>query len=303
MRRFSALVVAASIAATLTACSGGSNDCNSGVTSGEASSAVDAPGEVGTAPEVDFPTPLITNSVERSVLVHGDGETVKEGQPVILEATILSGADGTVLQQTAYAADGGSLFALGDQGLPALGTGLECATVGSRVAIVASGEEGAGSAPAAADSVVYVVDVVDAYPARATGADQLPVVGMPAVVTAPDGTPGLTIPNEEAPTDYRMAVLKLGEGDIVEEDDAVVVKITVVDWETEEVTQSTWETGGATIIDLSSDTVPAGLAQAVAGEQVGSQILAVVPPGLAGTPEAPGASTLVYVVDILGTVD
>jgi peptidylprolyl isomerase len=125
---------------------------------------------------------------------------------------------------------------------------------------------------------------------------------MPSVVGAPDGTPGITIPNEDAPTDYRLSVLKRGGGDVVEDDEAVVVKFTAVDWETSEVTTSTWSTGSAAILDLEGTAVSEGLRQAIAGEKIGSQILAVLPPGLAGSAEAPATSTLVYVVDILGTV-
>ncbi|MCU1638169.1 MAG: peptidylprolyl isomerase [Microbacteriaceae bacterium] len=303
MRRFSALVVAASVTAALTACAGvgGAAGCASSVPSGDAASIVEADSKFGSAPEVTFPTPLITRSLERSVLIQGGGETVQEGQPVILEATILNGADASVLQQTPYAADGGSLFTVGDDGLPALGPGLACATVGSRVAVVAPGGEN-GEAAATEDSIVYVVDVLRAYPSRATGTAQLPVVGMPSVVGAPDGTPGITIPNEDAPTDYRLSVLKRGGGDVVEDDEAVVVKFTAVDWETSEVTTSTWSTGSAAILDLEGTAVSEGLRQAIAGEKIGSQILAVLPPGLAGSAEAPATSTLVYVVDILGTV-
>ncbi len=302
MRRFPALVVAASVLAALTACAPGlvGNGCESTVTSGSASATVDAPGDFGSAPEVRFPTPLITTTIERTELIAGDGERLKPGQPVFLEATILNGTDATVLQQTAYAPEGGSLFTIGDTALPALGTGLECTTEGSRVAIVASAEDSAASdsPPATSDSVVFVVDVVRAFPARANGTVQLAVAGMPSVVTAPDGTPGITIPSEPAPTEARESLLRLGDGDEIVAGDQVVAKLTAVDWEGESVVQSTWETGSAAIVDLAGDSVSEGLKEAITGKTVGSQVLAIVPPA-AG---ADGA-TLIYVIDILGTVN
>lgn len=302
MRRFPALVVAASVLAALTACTTGAatNGCESTVTSGPASETVDAPGAFGSAPEVSFPTPLITKSLERTELIAGEGEPIQSGQPVILEATILNGTDAALLQQTAYAPEGGSLFTIGDTGLPALGTGLECTTEGSRVAIVASAEDSAAndSPPATSDSIVYVVDVVRAFPARADGTPQLAVAGMPSVVTAPDGTPGITIPAEPAPTEASEALLRLGDGDEIRAGDQVVAKLTSVDWDDESVVQSTWTTNSAAIVDLAGDSVSEGLKDAIIGKTVGSQVLAIVPPE-AGTDGA----TLIYVVDILGTVN
>jgi len=302
VRRFPALVVAASVLAALTACAPGqaADGCESTVTGGSASATVDAPGDFGTAPEVSFPTPLITKSIERTELIAGEGEPLKYGQPVILEATILNGTDAAVLQQTAYAPEGGSLFTIGDTGLPALGAGLGCTTEGSRVAIVASAEDSAAndSPPATSDSIVYVVDVVRAFPARADGTAQLAVAGMPSVVTAPDGTPGITIPSEPAPTEARVALLRLGDGDEIREGDQVVAKLTAVDWDDESVVQSTWPTGSAAIVDLAGDSVSDGLKDAITGQTIGSQVLAVIPPE-----EGTDGATLIYVVDILGTVN
>jgi peptidylprolyl isomerase len=302
VRRFPALVVAASVLAALTACAPGqaADGCESTVTGGSASATVDAPGDFGTAPEVSFPTPLITKSIERTELIAGEGEPLKYGQPVILEATILNGTDAAVLQQTAYAPEGGSLFTIGDTGLPALGAGLGCTTEGSRVAIVASAEDSAAndSPPATSDSIVYVVDVVRAFPARADGTAQLAVAGMPSVVTAPDGTPGITIPSEPAPTEARVELLRLGDGDEIREGDQVVAKLTAVDWDDESVVQSTWPTGSAAIVDLAGDSVSDGLKDAITGQTIGSQVLAVIPPE-----EGTDGATLIYVVDILGTVN
>lgn len=307
MRRISALVVAASVLAAATACSQApaASDCASPVTSGPASTTVDATGDFGAAPTVTFPQPLIATGIERSTLIEGDGDVLRDGQPVVLEATIVSAVDGTELQKTAYAAEGGSLFTVGDESLPALGSGLECATVGSRIAVVASASAGAGGAETGGDSVVYVVDVLRAYPARADGVDQLPVPGMPSVVSAPDGTPGLTIPSEPAPTDYRQSLLQLGSGDAVAADDLVVAKITAVDWEGRNVTQSTWATGTTSIVDLAGTSVSEGLKQAITGERIGSRVLAVVPGSLGATADGatPSDATIVYVVDILGTVN
>lgn len=289
---------------SLSACATGSpaSGCDTGAPDGPSSSTVSTPQEFGTAPEVSFPQPLVAKQVEAVVLEQGDGAIVRTGQPVLVEATILSGADGSVLQQTAYDSNGGSLFTLGDSALPELGEGLECMRLGSRVAVVApaADAEAEGASPA---STVFVVDLIDAYKAKADGTDQIPQNGLPAVVTAPDGAPGITIPNESAPTDFREATLKEGSGEEITEDSNVIAKFTSVDWESGTVGDSTWTTGGAAILTLAdAATVSTGLKEAIVGQRVGSQVVAVLPPDVNGVGGQPGSSTLVYVVDILGVI-
>ncbi|MBC7518795.1 MAG: peptidylprolyl isomerase [Microbacteriaceae bacterium] len=310
MRKFSVLAVAAAALVALTACSpAGSDDaqsenCAAAPVGGHASSIISAPGSVGSAPKVSFPTPLITTTLERTALTDGLGSPVQTGQPVILEATVLNGTDGSELQKTGYTKNGGSLFTVGDKTLPALSRGLACALVGSRVAIVASAKDNAtaGQTPGR-DSIVYVVDILRAFKSRADGADQAPVAGLPTVVIAPDGTPGVTIPHSAAPGKFVSSVLKLGEGKKLQANDIVVAKVTSINWSTRAVVDSTWKTSGSTIYDLGASSVTEGVKRALVGHEIGSQILAIVPPALAvADGAAPADATLIYVIDILGTV-
>ncbi|WP_165065648.1 FKBP-type peptidyl-prolyl cis-trans isomerase [Marisediminicola senii] len=309
MRRLSALIVTASVLATLTACSGGINeevevDCPSGITSGSASDTVETDTDFGAAPEVTFPVPLVSDGVQVSVIEAGDGDELETGQPVLIEATILNGTDGTVIQQTSYAEDAGSLFTVGDSGLPALGNALECVTVGSRVAVTASAQANVGDQGQAStdDSVVYVIDVLDAFDARADGSFQAVDGDLPAVVTAPDGTPGITIPNALAPTELSSGTLRKGDGEKVTDDSALVAKLTAVDWNTGAVTSSTWETGSTAVLNLAGTDISEGLREVLVGKTVGSQVVAVIPADVGGTEAAPASSTIVYVIDILGTL-
>ena len=310
MRKFSVLAVAAAALVALTACSpAGSDDaqgesCAAAPVGGHASSIVSAPGTLGSAPKVSFPTPLITTTLERTALTAGSGSPVQSGQPVILEATVLNGTDGSELQKTGYSRQGGSLFTVGDKTLPALSRGLTCARVGSRVAIVASAKDNstAGQTPGN-DSIVYVVDVVRAFKARADGVDQAPIAGLPTVVIAPDGTPGVTIPHSSAPSTFVSSVLKRGAGKTLQSSDIVVAKVTTINWTTRAVVDSTWKTGGSTIFDLGAQSVSEGVKRALLGHEIGSQILAMVPAALsAADGVAPADATLIYVIDILGTV-
>ena len=79
---------------------------------------------------------------------------------------------------------------------------------------------------------MFVIDVQRAFPARADGAPRLTRDGFPAVVLAPDGRPGITVP-EGRPAEGRsqVEVLKQGSGEIVEDGDSVVVHYTGVLWD------------------------------------------------------------------------
>jgi hypothetical protein len=312
VRKTAALIVAFGTLVALTGCAGNAsaNGCDSPVASGEASSIVTATGAFAAQPKVDFPTPLITKKTQRTQLLPGDGPALQPGQPALVDLTLLNGATGKVLTQTQYDGTGGSLITVGPSTFPALSHGLECATVGSRVAIVGSakdtheGQANPQQGIGADDAFVFVVDILRAFPASANGAGQIPDTGLPAVVLAPDGTPGITIPHSAPPKNLRVAELKSGNGEKVAAKDFVVLKYTGISWSDRTVFDSTWKDGPAVVREMTkSDTVDEGMLKGLVGKRVGSQVLIVVPPKLAaGNSLAPGGATLVYVVDILGII-
>ncbi|MES2094987.1 MAG: FKBP-type peptidyl-prolyl cis-trans isomerase [Actinomycetota bacterium] len=317
MRKTTALIFAIAILGALTACASGANGasrssarCNPVAASGAASSVVTATGAAGSAPKVDFPTPLYAKKTEVSTLRAGTGAPIAAGQPVILDVTILNGANATTLQKTSYGSTGGSLITAGESTFPALSEGLTCARVGSRIAIVGSaldshkGMADPTNGIGKNDSFVYVVDVKNAFPAKANGRSQIPVNGLPAVVLTDDGTPGITVPNRAAPRSSTVTVLKEGAGATVKAGQFLVVKYTGIGWSTKTVFDSTWPSSQATVLQAGASAVSPGLSKALIGRPVGSQILAVLPPKAAavpdGTGKAPADDAAVYVVDILG---
>ncbi|MEO6505131.1 MAG: FKBP-type peptidyl-prolyl cis-trans isomerase [Terrimesophilobacter sp.] len=312
MRKTAALLVAFGMLAALTACSGtaSAQGCDSPITSGGASSVVTAAGELGSQPKVEFPTPVVTQKTQRTQLLPGDGPALQTGEPALVELTLLNGATGAVLTQTAYDGIGGSLITVGPSSFPSLSRGLKCATVGSRVAIVGSakdthnGQASEGQGIGADDSFVFVVDILKAFPAKADGNGQVPEVGLPAVVLAPNGAPGITVPHSSAPNELKVALLQTGDGTKVADSDYVVLKYTAIAWADGAVVDSTWKDGPAVVKEMvKSDTVPEGLVKGLVGKRTGSQVLLVIPPKLAqGVTSAPTDATLVYVVDILGII-
>jgi peptidylprolyl isomerase len=317
VRKISALFVTAALAVTLTACASDPGYAGCGkYESGDASSIIDVSGKFGATPKVDFPTPIVTRSTQATEVIAGAGERLEAGQPVRAEFAIYHGSTGESLQATPFDGNGVMTMA-GESALPAIGHALECATVGSRLVVTTTAEDVFSQAAIdqlgakADDSFVFIVDVLDAYLPKADGTPQTPQTGNPAVVTAPNGAPGITIPKSggssvEPPKDLIVSVLQRGDGDKLEEGTNAVVHYTGVLWDTNKVFDSTWQKNSAAVFKLSEQSVVKGFLDGLVGQQVGSQVLLVVPPELAygdnGNGSVPPGATLVFVVDILGQI-
>src|SRR5690606_379116 len=115
---------------------------------------------------------------------------------------------------------------------------MVCAQSGSRIAVTTTyGDSGIAGAGATEEtlkhSVVIVLDVHGVYLGKADGLNQLPADGMPVVVTAPDGTVGITVPSGidvPAKGDDKASTIKLGSGAKLAEGDAAVVQLANWSW-------------------------------------------------------------------------
>lgn len=325
MRRIPALVSSVALvtvlAASLVGCSSsGFEDCAPQVVSGNASKLVRAPGESGTKPTVSVPAPLVVHAPQRTVLQEGTGSPIPKGGVADFEASIVDGATGTVLLQTAY--DPSSNLPVrgvaGREG--ALYQSFTCARVGDRISIVTPmGVSGVDTSSVGISdpnaTIVFVIDVVASYLGKANGVNQLPQDGMPNVVTAPDGTPGITVPAGGPPAKTRIATIKAGGGVKVAENDHVVAHVSAWVWPktgtelTSVDSMSSWDANPFTlpvVVDPTTQTgVTKGIFDALRGATVGSQLLAVVAPadsyadGSWPTGTAAG-DTVIYVIDVLG---
>lgn len=312
-RAASALLVAAATLGGLSACYvGPSNaaDCTPRA-SGDASDAVTASGAVLSQPTVSFPTPLLPETTEATTLIEGTGDPITGDQFVSGYLSIFNGTTGELLDQSDYGAGTPSSFVIDRLPIDGLKDGLQCSQVGSRVAVVVPGDEAFpdDNRPAGLsenDSLVVVVDFKDAYLGRAQGTAQVAQNGMPSVVLAPDGRPGITVPQGAPPSNLRVSTLIASNGREVEEGDSVLVNYTGVLWDSGEVFDSSWENGAPITIQLTDGQAIEGFLNALNGKKVGDQVLAVIPPdqgyGEDGTGSIPGDATLVFVIDILGIV-
>jgi FKBP-type peptidyl-prolyl cis-trans isomerase len=320
VRKSVAVLVAAGFVAVTAGCSSIAepSSCDPISTSGDASTLISATGAIGSAPEVSFPTPVLTEKLQTSVLTEGDGDTLYPGQTADIQASLYIGATGDQLTATDYDPSNPVRLTVGDEN-SAMAQSLQCQTVGSRAATVLTVEEmyGAGQLDPSlglsdSDTLILVTDIGASYLGRADGDLQSLQSGFPSVVTAPDGTPGITLPNEDAPTDLMITDIRTGDGATVEDGDKVIVHYTGVLWTEETVFDSSWERSQPStfeVVEMTNDDPATGLVpglyEALNGATVGSQVIAVIPEE-SGYPEGsspaavPAGSTMVFVLDILG---
>ena len=312
IRPLAALSVAAMSALLLAGCAGSAepdatpspsstaaSDCGLDPQAGADSDAVTVS---GTAPELtaEVPTDLAFADLQRTVATAGDGDELAVGQLVSGQYQVIDPATGEIqLDSATTAPDESGLVPLIVDASSIIGSAVLCTPLGSSTAFTIPGSMlGDG-----ATNVVVVAQSVDELPTVATGEDQDPVAGMPEVELAGDGTPTVTIPDEEPPTEVQIADLKLGDGATVESGDTVFVQYLGIKWSDGSEFDSSWSRGAPA--QFQTTGVVQGFQQALEGQAVGSQVLVVIPPAAGyGEGEINDADlkgeTLVFVIDILG---
>lgn len=315
MRKTSAALITVSLTAlALTGCTAAPSfegaSCERATDSHVASLAT-VTGDLGTEPKVTLPTPVRINESSVSDLIVGEGRAITTAdQLVALDVALYAGDSGELIVATEFNGDLSRLSNIDSwaQQIPGIATALECATEGSRIITGISPEDFGAEASAGFnlgkdESVVAVIDVLKVYLPHAEGSLEFNgALGLPTVVRAPDGRPGIIVPDADAPEELVVQTLIKGDGPVVTGDEPLRVHYTGVTWEGREVFDSSWDSN-AKQFDLTS-VIP-GFAEGLMGQTVGSQVLIVIPPALGyGEQEQagiPANSTLVFVVDILGT--
>lgn len=311
IRPASVVVAAVFLSTGLAACSSGpvEPDCEP-LAAGDNSALVSV--SDATPPTLDFPTPLVSPQVELSVIEPGDGPVVQPGSYVSLSYVSATG-DGAPGAVVGFDTDTPALslpFNDDETTPPILLDSLECVAEGSTVVVTGPLDSAFGQGAAAAQgldpsaSVVFAFRLDSVVPPRADGAEQwVTTPGLPSVALAPDGTPGVTIPRSDPPTAFTMATLKAGWGPVVNEGDSVTVKYSGFLWTEQTQFDTTWDDGVPLTVAMDGQSVVPGFQQAIVGQRVGSQVIAVLPPefayGSEGSGAIPADATLVFVIDIL----
>jgi peptidylprolyl isomerase len=264
-----------------------------------------------TKPTVTFASPITAESIQSRVVFEGDGDVFTGKNLIEFEFAGYNGGTGELLQETEFDGLNPSPGFFGPESVPNFCSALVGAKEGSRVVAIfppkdahdGLGVESLGIGPN--DSFVFVFDLSRVYLEQAEGSAVAPEAGMPAVVTTPDGVPGITIPNTDAPSELRISQLIKGSGETVNSGDNVTMHYSGFLWDNGTKFDSSWDKGTPAQFEVSPGMLIDGFLSAVVGQPVGSRVVVVIPPALGYGEQAsatiPANSTLVFVIDILGT--
>ncbi|MBS1697701.1 MAG: hypothetical protein JST25_04775 [Actinobacteria bacterium] len=292
MRKTAAALITLGLAAlALAGCSAGPSfagqACSAKTTSSVLTNSVTVKGDFGSAPKVTFATPTKVQRASVDDLITGTGTAITaKNQPILIDVALYDSNTGQSLGSTGF--DDSTQVAdinTWDSQLKTLGDALGCATAGSRLLV------GFPAGTVSEGGAVAVVDVRKVFLPHAEGSlEYNDALGLPTVVRAPDGRPGIIIPDAAKPAKQITQTLIRGTGPKLTTADVVRVQLTSVDWDTRKVLRTTWDSESVAIS-----------AAGLEGQTVGSQVLLVVPPADATqSTGSDGSGTQAIVVDILG---
>jgi peptidylprolyl isomerase len=264
-------------------------------------------GGFGEPPKVKVGSPWAIDKTRTKVLEPGKGPVVGEGQSVEVNYYGVNGRTGKKFDES-FSTGQPVAFSLA-QVVPGFSKGLAGQRQGSRVLIAMPGEDGydpMGGNPQAGievgDTLIFVVDLVDAQLAGPEGSAVRPKEGLPTV-TDKGGKPEVTIPESAPPTTLQVQPLIKGKGKKVGANDAITFNYLWVRWSDGKVLEET--SGGKSATAELSGLLP-GMVKGLTGQTVGSRVLLVIPPADGypdgnATPSIKPDETLVIVVDLLFT--
>ncbi|POM27669.1 FK506-binding protein [Actinomadura rubteroloni] len=206
---------------------------------------------------------------------------------------------------------------IGKTGVKGVDEGLVGQTAGSRVVLEIPPGKGFGSQGeqmgiAATDSIVFVVDILGVYP-KGMGpsgtAQEQKDKNLPSVAAGKPGeAPKVTMPKTDAPSKLQVETIVQGTGKALAKNDNAVVQYQGQLWRDGKVFDSSFTNGVPALFPIGVKATVPGFDKGLTGQKVGSRVLLVLPPsegyGKNGNPQAgiKGTDTLVFVVDILGTI-
>ncbi|OUV18150.1 MAG: hypothetical protein CBC58_01400 [Cellulomonadaceae bacterium TMED98] len=273
--------------------------------------------EEGQPPLAQFPTPLITNDTELSIVRQGEGAKAQIGSSVDFQVAAYLGSTGQFLTASSFVPDDTIRRVINPESEDYFERSLVCAQAGDRLVITDTVEQVFGPIPEDElvqndSTVVVIVDVVQSYLREADGYWNFYREDIPLVVSHPDGPHGIVMPSVAPPTETVTHAVKKGQGAPLAEGDTAVVTFTAVVWETQQAFASSFGQGTPINVDLGApdESAPSavlpGIYDGLIGQTVGSQVAIVVPPGEGygdgQLPQGvPAGATLVYVFDIVGS--
>jgi len=330
LRKILATLAASALLLSLTGCSGINSASDmyntlkpvcgdvTAKSAGETVAAINLELTKNAAPKISFAAPLVGNKIETKVFETGTGPKVTGNQNVDLEYEIVNAGTGEVAQSSKFNGTDSTPQYLAPGMNPPFCTSLGGVREGSTVAMYLPAKQAHNNQGipqlkiGKEDAVIFVLKIAKVYLPHAVGNEQAAQTGFPSVVRAVDGTPGVTVPTDspfpKASKNGAEAValetLLQGAGPVVAKGDSVEIHYAGYTWADGAKFDSSWDKKAPVSFTLSDGAVIPGFLDAIVGQKVGSQIVAVIPPSLGYKDQAQGSipanSTLVFVIDILG---
>ena len=308
LRKFLALMAAVILLPSLAACAPASAKtfCDPMVT-GKALDNLTVTGDLGSKPNINFNGALASKAIETKIIKEGTGPAIVGKQYVKFDYTILNGTTKASLGASSYDGTGGEAQFLKTGTTIDICHALTGVKEGSRVAIVipagVASSDDSGQLKST-DAVLFVIDVHKVYLQTTSGSIKATESGMPSVVFAPDGTPGVTIPKIAAPKELKVNKLLDGDGEAVALGDTVTVNYSGFLWDSGDVFDSSWTNGEPQQFQVTEGGLIDGFVKALVGTKLGSKLVVVIPPeqgyGSQGNGTIPANATLVFVIEVLG---
>lgn len=268
-------------------------------------------------PSVSFQTPFTTDETSTHVIEEGDGEEIKDGDNLLIEATVFNGDDGSKVGST-YA-QSPILIPVGEdlkKTAPELYDVLTSSKVGTSFSYTSNmvpGADASGS-PSASEAAEDTPANVEVYTVKskllenATG-DETPQKDLNSALESfkvgDDGKAELKLKADrgDAPKELVSQDMIKGKGEKVKASDTLYVKYQGVRWEDGKAFDGNFD---GTPAELNLQGVIKGWTQGLEGKTIGSRVLLIIPEDLAYGKDAgenAPSGPLVFVVDILGASD
>ena len=261
-------------------------------------------------PEASFATPFAASSPSAYVIEEGNGESINDGDYVLVEAAVFNGTDGK-LNGSTYSSEP-ILLPINDQlkqAAPQVYETLKKIKVGGSFSYTTNvlqqrstaGVTTTTASPGAATNVeVYTVKTK--LPKYATGKATEADSSLPAfTLDESTGKAEIKLPdNKPEVTELTAKTLIEGEGPEVKATDTVYVRYIGVQYSDGKVVDGNFDN---TPMGISLQGVIKGWTQGLTGKKVGSRVELVIPADLAYGNDTGGSKPsgpLVFVVDILG---
>ena len=199
-------------------------------------------GAFGEEPTVEFTPPLSVDSADSSVISSGDGESIADGDTLILNSHYVSGETGEVVQSWWKGAPASALTMNADQIGKAAHDFFLTATVGSRFAMTGWQQN---QQDGSMQSLIQVGDIVGKALKKAEGTEQELPGDVPVTVTRDEnGVPSIEgVQDVTAPETTQRHILIEGTGEEITAGDTLVMHYS--GWQVSDGTQfdSSWERG------------------------------------------------------------